>query len=196
MVQEGYYSNLVQLGSVRCAEIHQRLSYIPPFRGIITDLKINQTTLVSYTAAGSLDINGYCKGSSFKSEKGEWEDVVVQAKFKIYITEGTAIANSKENIIILPVGTRMKLSGAYGIDTFKGEVIWKNEQHNCKDNNFTILYDGPATLITVNKKKENSDTLTYLVETDSIAFALKYMKKSFACDIRVTQTEHTHNYTF
>jgi len=194
VVKGGYYSNFIELGSARCAEIHQRLSYTLPFGGIITDLKVNQTMLTSHTVAGSLDMNGKCKGTSFKSEKGEWENVVVQAKFKIHITEGTAIANSKDNTLVLPTGTRLKLSEAYGIDTFKGEIFWNNVKHDCEENDFVILHDGPASLIKSNNNNKYFDTHTYLVETDKIVFALKKIKNTFPCDIPVLQTEHIQLY--
>jgi len=60
---------------------------------------------------------------TFYSSKGKWENVILQAKLKIYLLEGTAIENSKENTLILSPCTKMKLSDKYGIDTFKEETI-------------------------------------------------------------------------
>lgn len=76
-------------------------------------MQINETTLVSYSVAGSLDRFGNCKGTNFKSNRGEWENAIVQAKYKIYLSEDTAIANSKDNTLILPSGTKIKLSDNY-----------------------------------------------------------------------------------
>lgn len=84
--------------------------------------------LVSHTIAGTLDRFGRCKETTIKSDKGEWEDAVVQAKFKITLHEGIAI----ENTIILPTGTRFKLSDSYGIDSYKGETIWSSNYYECK----------------------------------------------------------------
>lgn len=148
LVEGGYFSDVVDLGSARCSEIHQKRSYTFPLGGIVTDLQMNETTLTSHTVAGSLDRFGNCRGTNFKSSRGEWENVVVQAKFKIYLSEGTAIANSKDNILILPSGTKMKLSDNYGIDTFKGETVWTNNHFNCEEQDFVVLFDGPASLIT------------------------------------------------
>ena len=110
---------------------------------------MNEITLISHTVVRSLDRFGNCRGTNFKSSRWEWENFVVQAKFKIYLSEGTAIANScKENTFILPSGTKMKFSDNYGIDTFKGKTLWINNYFNCEKQDFVVLFDGPASLIT------------------------------------------------
>jgi len=61
---------------------------------------------------------------------------------------------TKDNILIMPTGTRLKLSELYGLDTYKGEVIWSNDQilESCDKNDFNVSYDGPASLITTDKR--------------------------------------------
>jgi len=115
-----------------------------------------------------------------------------KVSFKLYINNlGTAIANSKDNILVLPTGTKMKLSENYGIDSFKGETIWTNSHFNCEEQDFNVLYDGPASLVISNAVNDFSNILyTYVVETDKIVFSLKQIKKSFACGMPVIQTEH------
>ncbi|KAF0708256.1 Uncharacterized protein FWK35_00037389, partial [Aphis craccivora] len=54
-VEGRYFSDVVDLGNARCWEIHQKPSYTFPMGGIVTDLQINETTLISHTVAGSLD---------------------------------------------------------------------------------------------------------------------------------------------
>lgn len=85
----------------------------------------------------------------------------------------------------------MKLSENYGIDSFKGETIWTNNHFNCEIQDFNVLYDGPASLVISNAVNDFSNNIyTYIVETDKIVFSLKQIKKSFACEIPVIQTEH------
>lgn len=154
----------------------------------ITGIKINETKLFSTTIAGSTDRNGNCRGTTFTSEKGTWQDVIVQANFKIILTTGIATVNSKENTLILQTGTIFKLSDQYGIDAYKGEVIWDINTHDCDTHDFTILYDGPASIVT---STNNKNQHTYLVESDKIVFALKDIKQTYACHIPVIQTEHS-----
>ncbi|KAE9529978.1 hypothetical protein AGLY_011440, partial [Aphis glycines] len=110
-VKGRYFSDVVELGNARCWEIHQKRSYTFPLGGIVTDLQMNETTLVSHTVARSLDRFGNCKGANFKSNRGEWENAIVQAKYKIYLSEGTAIANSKDNTLRAQIDDRILPAG-------------------------------------------------------------------------------------
>lgn len=131
----------------------------------MTDLKINETIFVTNTIAGTLEKYGNYKGTTFISSSRQWEDVVVQAKFKILLSEGTAIANSKENILILPTGTKMKLSENYGFDAFKGETIWTNNHFTCEVQDLNVLYDDPASFIILNAINDFSNNIyTYIVD--------------------------------
>jgi len=184
MVENGYFTEISELGSSRCSEIHQRLIYHLPLGGVITGLKINETKLFATTIAGYIDRNGNCKGTTFTSDKGTWQDVIVQANYKIFLTTGVAIVNSKENTLILSTGTPFKPTDQYGIDAYKGEVIWDLNIYDCNTHEFTILYDGPASIITSIKNKH-----TYLVESDQIVFTTS-IRQTYVCHIPVIQTEH------
>lgn len=188
MVENGFFTEMAEIGSARCSEIHQRQTYHLPLEGVITGIKINETKLFSTTVAGFIDRTGNCRGTTFTSEKGTWQDVIVQANFKIILTTGIATVNSKENTIILSTGTIFKLSDQYGIDAYKGEVIWDTNSYDCDTHDFTILYDGPASIVT---STNNKNQHTYLVESDKIVFALKYIKQTYTCHIPVIQTEHS-----
>lgn len=194
MVEGGFFTEVQTIGSVRCAEMHQKLIYQSPM-GRVFVLKNNDTTMASYTVVGSLDREGSCEGSGYTTDRGSWTNVVVQAKMTIKLSDGIAMANNKDNILIMPTGTRFKLTSAYGIDSYKGEVIWNNNEYDCDTHEFNVLYDGPASLIVSKPQNEHSDeSHTYLVETEKIVFALKKIKKAFACEIPVIQTEHTQLY--
>jgi len=74
------------------------------------------------------------------------------------------------------------------LDNYKGEVVWDANTYDCETHEFTILYDGPATLITSSNDKT---TRTYLVESDQIVFALQHIKSTYICNIPATQTDHS-----
>lgn len=189
MVDGGYYSEVIELGHARCDDLHQKLIYQTPFGGIISGLRINETFITSHTSGGILDKYGNCEGTTFTNARGTWNNVIVQAKYKIHLSEGIALANNKENILILPTGSRLKLSDSYGLDQYKGEVIWRNEKSDCSINEYDVLYDGPASLV-ISLEHNNHKTETYIVETTHIAFALKKISITFACNIPVVQTEN------
>jgi len=91
----------------------------------------------------------------------------------------------------MPTGTRLKLSELYGLDTFKGEVIWSNDQilQSCDKTDFDVLYDEPASVIIADKLNQSGhETHTYMVESENIVFALKKIKKN----ICMRNTSHTN----
>lgn len=193
MVRDGFYSEIIQIGSANCNEAHKKLSYTFPYGHTAHNLKINQTIHFSDTIRGALDKEGNCQGETFSTDKHIWDKVIVQAKYKISLSEGTAIASNSENILILPTGTKFKLSDAYGIDSHKGEIIWDtNKKMDCTTDEYDTIYEGPASLITSTTSINSimSDTQTFLVESDKIAFALKKIKMGFACNIPIFETEH------
>jgi len=175
MVEGGYYTEISELGSSHCSEIHQRLVYHLPLGGMIIGLKINKTRIFSTTIAGFFDRYGNCKGTTFTSDKGTWQDVIVQANFKIFLTTGIATVNSNENTLILLTGTSFKLTDQYGIDAYKEEVIRDLNVYDFDTQKCTILYDGPASIVTSVK---NKNQYTSLVESDQIVFALTSLKKT------------------
>ncbi|CAI6373110.1 unnamed protein product [Macrosiphum euphorbiae] len=99
------------------------------------------------------------------------------------------MVNTKKNILILPTGSRLKLSDSYGLDQYKGEIIWTNERQDCSISEYDVLYDGPASIVT-SETHNNYKIDTYVVETTYIAFALKKVSMTFACNIPVIQTEN------
>jgi hypothetical protein len=56
----------------------------------------------------------------------------------------------------------MKLYDNYGVDTFKGETVWTNNHYNCEEQDFVVLFDGPASLIT-SITNDNSTLYTDIV---------------------------------
>jgi len=45
MVENAFYTEILEIGSARCSEICQRLTYHFPLGGVITGQKINKTKL-------------------------------------------------------------------------------------------------------------------------------------------------------
>jgi len=154
----------------RCAELHQKQVYLFPTGGIVAGLKVNRTIMATHTLIGTLDREGNCQGASYSSDRGTWKNVVVQGHYKIYLGEGIANTQTKDNILIMPTGTRLKLSELYGLDTHRGEVIWSNDQilQNCDRTDFDVLYDGPASVIIAEKLNLSGHEIhTYMVESET-----------------------------
>jgi hypothetical protein len=146
---------------------------------------VNETFMTSHTGGRVLDKYGNCECTTFTNARGTWNNVIIQAKYKIHLSESITLANTKENILILPTGSRLKLSESYGLDQYKGT----NERSDCSITEYDVLYDGPASIVTSighNHKKIQ----TFIVETSYIAFAIKKISMTFACNIPVIQTDN------
>ncbi|KAF0689300.1 Uncharacterized protein FWK35_00035373 [Aphis craccivora] len=123
-----------------CTELHTTAIFHFLSDGIISGLMINHTTFATHTATGNVDKNRDCQGTSNASDKG-----------------------SKDDLLILPIGTRMKLPEMYGINAYRGETVW----------NKNIIF-------------RNCD----MIETENIVFTLKQIRRTFTCEIPVIQSEH------
>jgi len=55
IVKNIHFTEISELGSARCLEIHQRLTYHIPLGGVFTGLKMIKTRLSSTTIAGFID---------------------------------------------------------------------------------------------------------------------------------------------
>jgi len=182
VVQVRYFSKLLLLGNSDCTELHRTSIFNLLSGGIITGLLMNHATFVTLTVAGNIDKNGNCQGISYSTDKGAWKNVVVQGIYKIQLSEGIANIISKDDLSILPTGTRMRLSEMYGVDSHRGETVWNNNTiyQNCDTHNFDVLYNGSATLMISEQTPENLvQTPTFLVETENFVFALKQIKRTF-----------------
>lgn len=103
-----------------------------------------------------------------------------------------AMADTNNNALILPTGTRFKLSDLYAIDSHKGEVTWNLDQKtDCANDEYDVIYEGHASLITsIINNNYIHPSQTFLVETDKIVFALKNNDSGFVCNIPIIHTEH------
>jgi len=61
--------------------------FIMPFWG----MRINETFNTSLTSGGLLDIYGNCEGTTFMNTRGTWNNVIVQGKYKIQLSESIAL---------------------------------------------------------------------------------------------------------
>lgn len=91
-------------------EKYKKLSCTFAYGNTACNLKTNQTLHHSDTIRGSVNREGDCKGGYLKNDKHELRNLIVQIKYKIFLSEGMAILNNEDSSLILPTGTRLKLS--------------------------------------------------------------------------------------
>ena len=86
----------------------------------ISKLKVNETSFHSVTLAGPVTPNGDCTGTQFSDPYGTWNNVVVQAIFKITSEEHYATIHLNSNKIQLGSGIICTLSDTFYTDVEYG----------------------------------------------------------------------------
>ena len=125
----------------------------------ISKLRINETSFHSVTLAGSVTPNGDCTSTQFSDPYGTWNNIVVQAMFKINLHEHYATIYSNSIQIQLGSGIICKLSDTYCTDVEYQQTFWDilpNEV--CDFNKYEFIYEGPANK-THDNTTDNSETL-------------------------------------
>lgn len=70
MTNDGFFSEIIELGTANCKEIHQHKVYHTPLGNIISGLKINQIIFLSDTSGGTLNREGNFESTTFTNSKG------------------------------------------------------------------------------------------------------------------------------
>ena len=86
--------------------------------------EVNETAFHSVTLAGSITPNRYCTGTQFSDPYGTWNNVVVQAIFKITLQENYVTIHLNSNKIQLGSGIIFTLSDTFCTDVEYGQTFW------------------------------------------------------------------------
>ena len=101
-----------------------------------------------------------------------------------------AIADVEANRLNLRTGTVCIYSAGYCFDDLAGDVIWEsrlNEQ--CSATGIDVLYEGPATVLTMKSGDSTKPQHCIVVEADDTVFALKLVKQEAICHQQAWRTE-------
>ena len=113
----------------------------------ISKLKVDETSFHSVTLEGSLTPNGSFTGTQFSDPYGTWNNVVVQAIFKITLHEHYAIIHLNSNKIQLGSGIICTLSATFCTDVEYGQTVWDTlPNDNTTDNSETFYSLTPENI--------------------------------------------------
>ena len=155
----------------------------------ISKFKVNETSFHSVTLAGSLTPNEDCTGTQFSDPYGTWNNVVVQAIFKITVQERYATIHLNSNKIQLGFGIICTLSDTFCTDVEHGQTFWDTLANDvCNFNKYEIIYEGQVNK-TYENTTDNSETF-YSLTTEDITFVLAEKTRKPVCSYVLIQTEH------
>jgi len=188
VVHNGRREYIQEIGKQACRRLHETGS-ITIANAIIDRIAGNTTNLRSVTLAGAITVDGRCTGTQYTDGYGAWENVVVQASIKITLKTFEASTKRSSGDIILPTGTRCKISPNYCMDSEGAETFWPLLPiDSCHFDQYDILYEGIATRLT--PKANQTAPTVYTVTTQDTTFALTKTADLDLCGYRLTQTEH------
>ena len=181
---QGHHSSLVKgamkaftyaLGSAACQKAHRRF-YIEYQGQVVNDLKINATTNIQLTIAGSVDHDGYCKGAVHREDGQVYTDIVAHANLEITLTEFMAYVRvdgisplvQLKNELVCPYDV------GYCFDCKSGDSVWNPKAiESCNQNSHDVLYEGKAETLST-RDKYNTKNVTYvMVNEGTYVFAIE-----------------------
>ena len=155
----------------------------------ISKLKGNETSFHSVTLAGSVTPNWDCTGTQFSDPYETWNNVVVQAIFKITVQEHYENIHLSSNKIQLGTGITCALSDIFCTDVEYGQTFWDTLPNDvCNFNKYGIIYEGPANK-TYDNTTDNTETF-YSLTTEDITFLLAEKTRKPVWSYVWIQTEH------
>ena len=171
IVANGHSEYLKDVTRDQCNQMHKigRFLVTPSIQ--VSKLRVNETSFRSVNLAGSVTPIGDCTGTQLCDPYGTWNNVVVQAIFKITLQEHYATIHLNSNRIQLGTGILCTLSDTYCTEVEYGQTFWDTLPNDvCNFNKYEVIYEGPANK-THDNTTDNSETL-YRLTTVDITFAL------------------------
>nr|QQP18756.1 putative glycoprotein [Soybean thrips negative-stranded RNA virus 4] len=200
MHNHGLYSEVFQINREECNSlmktgqfIYNNKKYtINPKEGVsmFSDTTIGDISEGSCTPGKKEYINGY-----------NYDRPVRLSHFKVTLMDREAKVDIEDNTLIMNDGTSFKYSLFESFSAGYGNTYWERMINNnlCNSNdNYVVIYDGPATLITetdtIGDQKLREETTQYtslLVDYQSHTFRLGLINHSrFICHNVFNFTEH------
>ncbi|OXU16632.1 hypothetical protein TSAR_013300 [Trichomalopsis sarcophagae] len=171
-----------------CYDIHRFGSF--EYEKIqIHDIRINSTTRVSMTVAGSLSEDGKCSGTTFKTDQHDYEDVVVTAKLEIDVSDYMASANRDKDELILQSGTRCSYKDTKCTDADGKRSFWEYIPTSpCNYNQYVLLFDGKG--VKVGNNTLDNPNVYFANTTEKIQFGLMKTGEVNLCGYQLFSTDH------
>lgn len=188
IVHNGKRQYFHEIGEQGCRKLHES-GTITIGNAIIDRVAKNSTNFRGVTLAGSASLDGDCAGSQYSDGFGEWKNVVVQASVKITLKSFETPVKRSSGYVMLPSGTRCKITHGYCMDSDGTETFWSPLPiDNCHFDHYDILYQGLATKL-VPKANQTTPTIYTLTSQDT-TFALAKTTDFHLCGYKILQTEH------
>ncbi|XP_031777280.1 uncharacterized protein LOC116415870 [Nasonia vitripennis] len=185
-VFRGEVKFLDEITGEECKTMHRHRTH--KFRDeMITNLKINATTMHPMTFAGKIDHAGNCEqAGTYMDPYGVYDKVVISGYLKITLKEYEASVNLNTNEIVLRSGTRCTLTQDQCIKD--GYAFWDPvPPTTCEFNKYAELYAGEVNKVT---GEGNAQRPVYIMESSQVTFAFTAVGTVNVCGYDLVRTQH------
>lgn len=191
-VENGLQEFLIDISRDQCKKMHYTRSFAYDFQHILTDLKINATTVRSVSLAGNA-IDNKCNVGSYSDRFGTWNEVNVEGLIKVTLTSYVAKVDINGDQILLRSGIGCKYSETNCLDVKEGYSFWDTLQsEDCVESKLEVLYEGPIQAVT--ETRMNISKIHYFVEHNQALAALKNNGIHDICHVKFIKTEFSNLY--
>ena len=189
IVANGHSEYIHDVTRDQCNQMHTIGTFLVTSSLQILKVKVNETSFYSVILAGSVTPNGDCTGTQFSDPYGTWNNVVVQAIFKITLQEHYATIHLNSNKIQLGSGIICTLPDTFCTDVEYGQTFWDTLPNDvCNFNKYEIICERPANK-TYDNMTDNSETF-YSLMTEEITSVLAEKTRKPVCSYVLIQTEY------
>ena len=187
--KNGFSEDVLKVSPETCKKMHDQQIF--EYRDTtFTDLKPNTTQTVSFVEHGHIMSDGTCSGKNFQTERGFFQNAVMQTSIRIQLQDYNTISNKKDEIIYFSDGQSCAHKHGHCFSSEKGVSIWVYPEENCENTEADIIYEGIAKIAT--SRTDSNGTLmagdAVIVETATKLFAHEITGVSHLCYQKIFDT--------
>lgn len=191
-VENGLMEFLLDISKEQCKKMHYTRSFAYDSQHILTDLKVNQTSVRSISLAGNA-VDNSCNVGSYSDRSGTWNSVNVEGLITITLASYTGKVDLLNDKILLQSGLACKYSETNCLDVHNGYSFWENLQaEDCVSNKVEVVYEGIIEAIT--ETRNNATKIHYFVNHEDELATLRYNGVHDVCHVKLLKTDFSNIY--
>lgn len=191
-VENGLAEFFIDLSPESCKRLHDTHTYAYDATHVLTDLRVNQTSLRPMSLAGNA-IDNSCNTGSYSDRFGTWNHVNVEAMISVTLAQYTAKVDLFNDKLMLRSGLTCKYSDTSCLDVENGLTFWETiNVKDCIEDKLEVLFEGQIKIVIENR---NNITKThYFVEHNGFIASFKFSGMRRICHIEFIKTEFSNLY--
>lgn len=191
-VENGMAEFLLDLNRDQCKSMHLTRSFAYDTQHVLTDLKLNQTSIRSISLAGNA-IDNSCNVGTYSDRFGTWNNVNVESVITITLISYIAKVDIIHDKILLRSGLACKYTETECNDIENGFAFWEHFQYeDCLERKIELIYQGEIEAVT--EIRDNVSSIHYFVSQNENLATLKNNGMHDICHMPLIKTDFPNLY--